>query len=291
MAMRAIEPLASGYAERDAVKVHWEEFGDGQPTIALLPTWSIIHSRFWKAQVPYLARHFRVVTFDGRGTGQSDRPAEPAAYSHLEFAADTIAVLDATETPDAVLVGLSCGALWGVQVAADHPDRVRGLILLAPQVPLAPTHADRTVHPFSERLDTTEGWAKYNRYHWLEGGYRDFVEFFARQGHTEPHSTKQIEDFIEWALDVEPAQLVASDEGLDACGLESFRIVCQRVRAPVLVIHGDSDELAHHARGAALAEVAGGELVTVAGGGHFLQARDPVLVNRLIKRFVERVGR
>ena len=192
--MRAIEPATTGYAERDGVKLHWEEFGDGDTTIVLLPTWSLIDSRFWKAQVPYLARHFRVVTFDGRGCGRSDRPAEAEAYSHLEFAADTIAVLDATNTPDAVLVGLSCGTLWGVQVAADRPDRVRGLIFLGPQVPLAPTHSDRTVYPFAERLDTTEGWAKYNRYHWLEGGYRDFLEFFARQGCTEPHSTKQIED-------------------------------------------------------------------------------------------------
>ena len=187
----------------------------------------------------------------------------------VEVVADTIAVLDATNTPDAVLVGLSCGTLWGVQVAADRTDRVRGLIFLGPQVPLAPTHPDRTVYPFAERLDTTEGWAKYNRYYWLEGGYRDFLEFFARQGCTEPHSTKQIEDIVEWALDIEPATLVASDEGLDACGLASFRSVCQRVRAPVLVIHGDGDELAHHARGEALATVTGGELVTVAGGGHF----------------------
>ena len=289
--MRAIEPATTGYAERDGVKLHWEVFGAGDTTIVLLPTWSLIDSRFWKAQVPYLARHFRVVTFDGRGCGRSDRPAEAKAYSHLEFAADTIAVIDATNTPDAVLVGLSCGTLWGVQVAADRPERVRGLIFLGPQVPLAPTHPDRTVYPFAERLDAMEGWAKYNRYYWLEGGYRDFLEFFARQGCTEPHSTKQIEDIVEWALDIEPATLVASDEGLDACGLASFRSVCQRVRAPVLVIHGDGDELALHARGEALAAVTGGELVTVAGGGHFLQAREPVLVNRLIKRFVDRIGR
>ena len=267
--MRAIVPAGAGYVERDDVKLYWEEFGAGNTTIVLLPTWSLIDSRFWKAQVPCLARHFRVVTFDGRGCGRSDRPAEAETYSHLEFAADTIAVLDATNTPDAVLVGLSCGTLWGVQVAADRTDRVHGLIFLGPQVPLAPTHPDRTVYPFAERLDTTEGWAKYNRYYWLEGGYRDFLEFFARQGCTEPHSTKQIEDIVEWALDIEPATLVASDEGLDACGLASFRSVCQRVRAPVLVIHGDGDELALHARGEALATVTGGELVTVAGGGHF----------------------
>ena len=289
--MRAIEPAYTGYAERDGVKLYWQRFGEGQPSIVLLPTWSIMDSRFWKAQVPYLARHFRVITFDGRGTGRSDRPAEAEAYNHVEFAADTIAVLDATETPDAVLVGLSCGALWGVQAAAARPDRVRGLIFLGPQVPLAPTHAGRTVYPFADRLDTTDGWAKYNRYHWLEGGYRDFLEFFAGQACTEPHSTKQIEDFIEWALDIEPAKLVASDEGLDACGLDSFRSVCERVRAPVLVIHGDGDELAHHARGAALAAVTGGELVTVASGGHFLQAREPVFVNRVVKRFVDRIAR
>jgi pimeloyl-ACP methyl ester carboxylesterase len=287
--MRAVEPVNTGYAERDGVKLHWELFGAGDPTIVLLPTFSIIDSRFWKAQVPYLARHFRVVTFDGRGTGRSDRPAEAEAYSHLEFAGDTIAVLDVTDTPRAVLVGLSCGALWGLQVAADRADRVRGLICLGPQVPLAPAH-DRTVYPFAERLDTADGWAKYNRYHWLEGGYRDFLEFFARQGCNEPHSTKHIEDFIEWALDIEPAKLVASDEGLVACGLESFREVCERVRARVLVIHGDDDEIAHHARGAALAAVTGGELVTVAGGGHFLQAREPVFVNRVIKRFVDRIA-
>ena len=42
----------------------------------LLPTWSIVHSRHWKMQVPYLARHCRVLTFDGRGNGRSDRPDE-----------------------------------------------------------------------------------------------------------------------------------------------------------------------------------------------------------------------
>ena len=69
--MRARQPDDAGYAERDGVKLRWETFGDGEPTVALLPTWSIIHSRHWKAQVPYLARHHRVVTFDGRGCGGS----------------------------------------------------------------------------------------------------------------------------------------------------------------------------------------------------------------------------
>ncbi len=75
--MRAIEPVSAGDVERDGVRLHWEEFGEGEPTIALLPTWSIVHSRHWKFQVPYLARHYRVITFDGRGCGLSDRPDGP----------------------------------------------------------------------------------------------------------------------------------------------------------------------------------------------------------------------
>ena len=71
---RARYPDESGYVERDGVKLYWEVYGSGEQTVFLLPTWSIIHSRHWKMQIPYLARHCRVLTFDGRGNGRSDRP-------------------------------------------------------------------------------------------------------------------------------------------------------------------------------------------------------------------------
>ena len=84
--MRAREPDADGFVDRDGVKLHWERFGDGEPTLLLLPTWTVIHARFWKAQIPYLARHFRVVTYDGPGNGRSDRPLDPGPYGYEEEA-------------------------------------------------------------------------------------------------------------------------------------------------------------------------------------------------------------
>jgi pimeloyl-ACP methyl ester carboxylesterase/predicted glycosyltransferase len=287
--VRAREPDREGFVAREGVRISYEVFGDapGKTTLLLVPTWSIMRSRFWKAQVPYLARHFRVVTFDGRGTGRSDRPPASHAYTHLEFAADTLAVLDATGTDKAVLVGLSCGTLWNVQVAADHPERVLGIVAIGPAVPLAPLRPERTVHPFDGRLTTHEGWAKYNKQHWLNGGYDDFLRFFFGEMVHEPHSTKQLEDLIGWGREVEPETLVAAHEGLDVCGRESFRSVCQRMKAPVLVIHGDEDKIRPHAQGAELASVTGGRLVTVAGAGHVPIIRDPVLINRLIKEFVD----
>ncbi|MGI8985517.1 MAG: alpha/beta fold hydrolase, partial [Nocardioidaceae bacterium] len=72
--VRAREPDETGFAEGEGVRLAYEVFGTGDTTVLLMPTWSIIDSRFWKAQVPFLSRHFRVVTFDGRGSGRSDRP-------------------------------------------------------------------------------------------------------------------------------------------------------------------------------------------------------------------------
>ena len=108
--MRARQPDESGRVVRDGVGVHWERFGDGEPAILLLPTWSIIPSRHWKLQIPYLARRHRVVTFDGRGSGRSDRPRGPAAYTRHEYVADALAVLDATAVERVVLVALSAPA-------------------------------------------------------------------------------------------------------------------------------------------------------------------------------------
>src|SRR5271155_592110 len=116
---RARYPDHEGYVERDGVRVFYEVYGEGEPTVLLLPTWSIVHSRFWKAQIAYLARHCRVITFDGRGNGRSDRPVGAAAYHPDEFALDALAVMDATATERASLVSLSCGARWATTLAAE----------------------------------------------------------------------------------------------------------------------------------------------------------------------------
>ena len=62
---------------------------------------------------------------------------------------------------------------------------------------------------------------------------------------------------------------------------------CARVRCPVLVIHGDRDEISPLRRAAALAEATGGSMVVLEGAGHIPMARDPVKVNLLIREFAE----
>ena len=90
-------------------KVFWEVYGDGEPTVLLLPTWSLVHSRQWKAQIPYLSRHFRVVTFDPRGNGRSDRPPDREAVRGARVRRDAMDVMDATGIERAVIVGNFAG--------------------------------------------------------------------------------------------------------------------------------------------------------------------------------------
>lgn len=140
---QARPPDTSGTAVRDDVSLHYDVYGDGPVTVVLLPTWSIVDSRAWKAQVPFLSRHFRVITFDGRGSGRSGRPRGIAAFADTEYTADALTVLDATSTDRCVLVGFSCGATWAVHVAAAQPDRVQGIFAIGPACGLEVAQPER----------------------------------------------------------------------------------------------------------------------------------------------------
>jgi len=278
---RARYPDSFGYLKRDGVRLYYEVYGSGEPTVFLLPTWSIIHSRHWKMQIPYLARHCRVITFDGRGNGRSDRPA--AGYSEAEFAADALAVMDATATGHAVIVSLSVGAQRALILAAEHPDRITGAVFICPAVPLASPQADDARYLWDEVLPTDEGWPKDKFSGWLRD-YRGFLEFFFSQFFTEPHSTKPTEDCIGWGLETTAETIIATEigNGLDE---ETARELCSRVRCPVLVIQGTTDAVTGPGRGIALAEATGGELVLLEGSGHGPHVRDPVKVNLLLRDF------
>ena len=284
--IRAREPDETGFVDRDGVQIYWERLGEGERTVVFLPPWSIVHSRQWKFQLPYFARHFRVLTFDGRGNGRSDRPQDPAAYAEEEFARDALAVMDATATERAAIVGFSMGGQRGVLLAANHAERIDAAAFIGPFLPLADLSPERLLgDDFDEPLETDEGWAKFNRHYWLKD-YRGFLEFFFSQMFTEPHSTKQFDDALAWGLETDVETLIASQVAPGIADEQAALELCSRVRCPVLVVHGDSDAISPHARGAALAKATGGTLVTLEGSGHAPHLRDPVKVNLLLHDFL-----
>ena len=108
--MRAKLPSETGCAVRDGVRIHYEVYGSGADTMLFVPPWSIVHSRVYKAQIPYFSQRFRCITFDNRGNGKSDRPDSAPAYSLENCVADALAVMDETAAGQAIVVGLSFGA-------------------------------------------------------------------------------------------------------------------------------------------------------------------------------------
>jgi len=274
-----LAPDEVGFVERGGVRVHWSRWGDGDRSIMFLPPWAIVHSRLWKAQIPWFARRFSVLTFDPRGNGRSDRPEGADAYSEQEYADDALAVLDATGTDAAGLVSISRGAHRALLLGDQHPERVTASAFIGPALPFGPPLRSN----FANRLDSDEGWNKFNEHYWRKD-YRGFLEFFFGQIFNEPHSTKQTEDCVAWGLETDAETLVASQHapGLDA---ETTLELCGRVRYPVLVLHGEGDAIIPLERGRALAEATGGRLVVLEGSGHCPQGRVPVEVNLLLEDF------
>ena len=285
---RAGQPDADGYIQRDGVGIFYEVFGTGEPTILMLPTWSALHAAHGRFQVADLSRHYRVVTFDGRGNGLSDRPRGASAYDDREFVADALAVLDATGTDRAVVIACSQASHWLLRLAADHPDRVLGAVASGTNLPLAPGHslpAEKV--SFHEHYRSTEGWAKFNADYWREH-YEEFLRFFFSQVWTEPHSEKVIDDCVSWGLETTPETLIDTVDGDPTTKAEAVELA-GRIQCPMLVVHGGDDAVTPLERSVRLAHQTGGRLVILEGAGHCSGNRDPVKFNLLVREFVDSI--
>jgi len=292
---RAGYPDTEGFVERDGQRLFYEVYGEGEgeQTIFLLPTWSLFHSRHWKMQIPYLARHFRVLTMDGLGNGRSDRCRDPKRYAPKEFAQDCLAVMDATVTERAVMVSLSTGAQYQLELARLAPERVAGAVFIGPVFPYTLSHQSVLTHPltlsFSQavHLPKPVWWGHMSGAHWRQD-YRKSAEWFVSRSLPEPHSTKAIEDGVGWALDTDPETLTASlSHGEFIRGRRTLRGLAQNLDCPVLVVSGDRDKVTPPQDARALARLSGGKLETVKGAGHFLHARKPVGFNLALRDLAE----
>jgi len=289
---RARYPDSEGFVERDGMRLFYEVYGEGEETVFLIPTWSLAHSRHWKMQIAYLARHFRVLTMDGLGNGRSDRCRDPRRYGAAEFACDCLAVMDATGTERAVVVSLSRGAQYTLELARLAPERVAATAFIGPMFPYTLSHWSVLLHPLSASLafqrpsPVYRWWGHMNAVHWRED-YSEFAEWFISRGFPEPHSTKGIEDGVGWALETDPETLIATAYGEFHRDRRTLRTLARNLQFPVLVVHGDRDKIAPPRDGRALARLGNGRVEAIAGAGHFPHARKPVQVNLALREFSE----
>ena len=131
---------------------------------------------------------------------------------------------------------------------------------------------------------------KYNRNYWLED-WPDFVDFFFGELCSSPHSTKLFEDATEWARESTGEIQVASAQApAYAETVEQAEQMLRNVRCPVLVIPGPTDRCQPQERFDTVARLTGAERLVLEGASHLPMGRDPVVVNRAIKDFVDRIA-
>jgi len=282
--VRARYPDEEGHVENDGVRIFYELYENDAPTVLLMPPVAFSHSRAWKGTVPCLSRHFRVLTFDGRGNGKSDRPAHASAYGPEHFGADALSVMDRTATERAIVVALGPRAICGVRLAVDHAVRVAGLALLAPDL-----FAERE---FSDAWragpqDHYSGFAAFNP-HLMRTDWRAFLEAWSRVMFPRPHSSRQIEDTIEYGLETDGDTFIASTIGTGYPPREAVLDLAARLDCPRVVAQWGHPMWPARTSDT-FAEASGSPLVIFEGLGPAVTSRWPVVANLLLREFAESI--
>lgn len=113
-------------ADVNGIQLYYQAHGQGQALI-LMPGLGAGHTA-WFRQLPAFRKHFRVVTFDPRSIGRSDRPEQP--YGFRALADDVVGLMDHLSVGKAHILGQSLGGIVAQEVAVDYPDRVMKLVLV-----------------------------------------------------------------------------------------------------------------------------------------------------------------
>ena len=121
----------SGYAPVNGIKIWYASFGTkearGEPVILLHG--GLANANYWGNQVKALQSRYRVIVMDSRGHGRSSRDDKPYGYDLM--ASDVLALMDFLKIPKAAIVGWSDGAIIGLDIALNHPERLTKLFAFA----------------------------------------------------------------------------------------------------------------------------------------------------------------
>jgi pimeloyl-ACP methyl ester carboxylesterase len=233
----------------------------------------------WAVQLAHFARTHRSLAPDGRGVGRSDAP--PGPYSTAQLAQDALAVLDACGVERAHVVGLSLGGAVAQELAMAHPERVRTLSLLASFAGQSPRAAAlmrawRELFPLAHQ--STELRAAWERqaYAWL------FTDRFWR-------SDANVRAALRFAAE-QPLQSVHGFRGqIDAALTHDARGRLPSLRLPVLVAHGELDQLAPVEGARELAAlIPGAELLVLPGVGHAVNLEGQRQINAALRAVWQR---
>jgi len=256
------------FINNQSAKIYWDEQGSGEPVLLIMGLG--YPSVMWFRTRPVLAQTYRTIAFDNRGVGRSDTP--PGPYPIALMAADAAAVLDAAGIESAHVYGVSMGGMIAQEFTLQYPNRVRSLILgcTAPGGPHAVKAGPEVVEFLLQR--------KASKEEALEAA----VPFIY-----DPHTPRQlIDEDIEMRRNWLPKQeaYIAQLQGILAW--EAYSRLGQ-IKAPTLVIHGETDRLIPCANSKLIAErIPGAELLLLPNASHIYPTDQAEMAQAAILKFL-----
>jgi pimeloyl-ACP methyl ester carboxylesterase len=266
------EPMDVWFPISDGAEfqLHGESVGEGSPTLVFLHYWGG-SSRTWRGVASRLAGSYRCVAYEHRGWGRSGSP--DAGFAIVDLASDALAVIDALEPAEVVLVGHSMGGKVAQAVAARKPHRLRGLVLVAP-APAAPAVT-----------------------------FDDAARQELLSNYQSPESVRRgVENVIYQALAPEVMEQIVADSlaGIPAATAawpmgaisEDVSAGVGEIEVPVLVVGADHDgvEPVDLLRDHVVAALPNARLVVVTESGHFIPLEQPYALAEEIRSFVASLG-
>ena len=243
-------PAESGEATVNGIQVYYAVWGEGPPLILLHG--GLGNTEYFGAQVPELAKSYKVIAMDSRGHGRTSRNAEP--YSYALMAKDVIGLMDHLNIDKASIVGWSDGGIIGLDIAMNYPDRLDKLFAFG---------ANTNVAGLKPGIDKDPTFAKY-----IENAGKDYERL--------SKTPKEYEGFVNqiaqmWASqpDYKPEQLA-------------------KIKAPVAIADGEHDEAIRQEHNVEMAKaIPGAKLVILPGVSHFAMLQNPEQFNKAVLDFLD----
>jgi 3-oxoadipate enol-lactonase len=258
----------------DGTRIHYEVTGKSGATPVLMIQGLGASKNAWNLQRIAMATRFRIISFDNRGAGRSDKPTVP--FTLEQMADDALAVLDAAGIETAHVVGASMGGVISQIVAVKYPHRVRSLTLVCT--------ACRN-HPWRQEL--LQSWAK-------TAADKGMIEVGkeAAQWVMSPRSFRRLVPAFTWMgplAALRPRHSFVSQIDAILNTREDLVDQLSTITAPTMVIVGNQDILTPRGDSEEIAErIPNAELVVISGAAHGLMMEHSSTFNRILIEFLQR---
>ncbi len=264
----------------NGVEINYEIAGSGRPLVLIAglgyPSWE------WHRMIPYLSRHFSVISFDNRGVGLSGKPAGP--YTASMLAADTVALLDHLKIEQALILGHSMGGFIAQALALECPQRVAGLILCSTNFG-GPHHIPISAEAMQVLSDVKSD--PVTRF--KNGLVVSTAPGFAEQ------NPEIIQGWLEWRIQ-NPLDLAGyqAQMGIGLALLAEsacFEKRLTELKMPVMILFGAHDKVVPPANAELLArQIPTSRIAILPNAGHFFPLETPQEASQIVIDFDQKVS-